>query len=305
MININGKTFIYDIFIKQNILYLVSTYYSHSDPPISVYVNGAKTTEVGYNQCEPARYFYITAPENPNITIKINDKEYYFTARIEQSISTDKIGIGTLFKDDYNRITDFIKYYTSQGISEFYLYYNGPTLPANLPSGSNIHYRCWNYPYWHSDCQHRHGAQMPFLTTMRLLHIPDHKWFFLIDLDEFIIHTDHIKLDNYLDTIPHSIRVIQVRNHWAKKEGYMITYSKNAAPWNMRSKCIYRNTFTDLCSIHAPKNNANQLQDTNLEMLHAVDDHEVGSCPKEDRLAAIIDPIKIVIIRDDGHITSN
>jgi len=74
MIDFNGKLFIFDIFIREDKIYLVSTYYTQFDPAVCVFVNGVQLSEFGRNQYEPVRYFSGTAPSDPHITVRIEAK---------------------------------------------------------------------------------------------------------------------------------------------------------------------------------------------------------------------------------------
>lgn len=275
MIDINGHTFIYDAFIRNKILYLVSHFCSFYDRPISLYVNGVKAIEVGYKEYEPVRYFFTAAPESPIVEIEINGSCYTVNVREVIVNPTDKIAVATLFKGDYERIHNFIKYYRNQGVDDFYFYYNGGDFPLNcnhkLPTGSGIYYRNWNFTYWNKNCAWRHAAQTGFLTTIRLMHMPDYKWLAFIDLDEYLFHKEYVKLRDYLNKVDTNVDVVQIRNHWAKKEERKIIYSKASSGWNQRTKCIYRGTYKDLCGIHVPKNTSKMLREQNIMMLHICD----------------------------------
>lgn len=304
MISVNGNPFIFDTFIKNDILYLISTHYNNADLPITIKVNGVQADEEGYNEYEPVRCFFTKAPSNPNVKLEICGNEIPVSVRIVESNQPSGIGIATLFKSDAYRIPDFINYYKKQGVTKFWFYYNGSKLPPGLPEGENINYRLWDYTYFNTrtnTCHLMHCAQTAFLTLCSKLYLPDVEWLILNDLDEWIYH-ENTTIADYLKNILEDKQIVQIRNHWAKRRGNEIKYSSRYSnDFNIRSKCIYRNTYKDYFGIHFPKTkNLNLIErDVNLKMLHIRDEGGVASSshhgPEHDNL---VPPISTLILKD-------
>lgn len=276
MIQLDGRTVIFDSFIRDDILYLISTYYNKNENPITITCDGLSMKEYGYKEYEPCRYFYLNVESKLEYTLIINNHIFKICPRIIKSVTPSGIGIATLFKHDYSRILSFVEYYTSQGVTEFWFYYNGPTLPSELPTASNIHYELWNFNYRNKDTDFSHCAQVTFLTLARLIILPNVNWLFMIDLDEYIQHQE-LTLKDYIESLQTDKSVIQVRNHWARRKGDEVEYSVIPNNFNDRSKCIYKHTYTDLFSIHMPKNKDSLLKIEDLKMLHINDNLPGGS----------------------------
>jgi hypothetical protein len=300
MINIDGRPYIYDVFIREGVLYLISTYYNPGESGPDVFVNGTKTTESGYNHYEPMKYYHTTAPANPQVTISINGKDYDITADIVTP-NAGPFAVATLFKDDHHRISDFVKYYRAQGVTNFYLYYNGKHLPVGLPRDPGIQYRTWDFPYYNDNSvRWRHNAQMPFLTSIQLRYRSDYTWFGLIDLDEFVFPPVGKTVWNVLQENAAKFPVVKVQNFWGVIDDDTITYTLRGIPWHEgRTKCFYNKSFTGLGAIHSPKENCTILNTTDMKMLHLMDNQCEGvSMPNWRRVQSIVEPI-VTVSRGD------
>lgn len=303
MISVNDKTIIFDMFIKNNILYMISTYYNKYDPPITIKVNGIQVDESGYNEYEPVRCFSTRAPLDPNIELEICGTKIPVTVRIVESKQPSGIGIATLFKYDAYRIPDFINYYKKQGVTYFWFYYNGSELPLDLPQGENINYRLWNYKYFNEPQDYisrwGHCAQTAFLTLCNKLYLPDVEWLILNDLDEWIYH-ENTTIAVYLKNISEDRQIVQIRNHWAKRKNNEIKYSLTYNDFNIRSKCIYRNTYKDYFGIHSPKTNKLNLiqRDVNLKILHIRDEGGAIAVSHDANQDKLIPPVVTLVLKD-------
>ena len=270
----DGRIIVFDAFIKQDILYLISTYYSVDEKPIVIELNGVALKEAGHKEYEPVRYFYGPAPIKTTVTIHINGMAHLITPeRLEPR--SGEFAVATLFKYDSARISDFVTYYRKQGCQKFYLYYNGPTLPESLPQASDIVYRCWDFLYWNCphdaltrDIKFSHCAQMTFLTSMRHRYMKDYVWFGLIDLDEWT-YTEGQTVLRSLQC--ESTDCIVVKNHWAFRDGAELKYNPVGLKECNRTKVFYRNTFGGECSIHFPKHSTFHVS-KELKLLHMADD---------------------------------
>lgn len=273
----SGRTLIYDAFVCGGILYLVSTYYHYKKgPPLDIIVNGIRATEVGLNEYEPVRYFHVPIGNRELSTITINGKDVTAIIRPERLPQKPKRGgfaVATLFKYDHAFIPDMLRWYRAQGCVAFYLYFNGPGLPSELPVGEDIHYRLWNFRYWNpGDYRDKetgwlHAAQTAFMTTVRLRHMPEHDWTALVDIDEHIMSKS--RLADLLAEVPPEIQVVRAPCHWARRdEDGGFTYAATPDPRGVRSKCIYRGSYCGLCGVHNPKDTTALLDHPELQMLH-------------------------------------
>jgi len=266
----NGRTIVYDAFIRSGFLFIVSTYYHYRDKPITIVVDNVVAEEYGMNVYEPCRYFKVPISNTPT-TLTINGKEYAITVTTIEPRSKG-LAIATLFKDDYRYIPNMIQYYRAQGVKEFYLYYNGHELPNNLPKGDDIHYGIWDFKYWNHGNWHMnkeagwaHNAQTTFLTMMQCKYMPDHTWMGFIDIDEYIYPSAGKSIEEHLtDSGNHAVIV---NNHWACIENNKIIY--NTHHTGNRTKTFYKRTFSGLVGIHKPKQSLVHTP-TELKMFHMV-----------------------------------
>ena len=175
-----GQVIIYDIFVRDNICYLISTYHRQSDPPLNIVVNGCVAKEVGFKEYEPIRYFHVPVLTPPT-AVTINGVTHELTAPVPvvSRLGGGGIAVATLFKNDRAFVSSAVDWYRAQGVEDFYFYFNGPTLPEGLPTGMGIHYGIWDFPYWNAQKypdSFNHGAQTTFLTMIRLRYMPYHSW---------------------------------------------------------------------------------------------------------------------------------
>jgi hypothetical protein len=289
--SVTGRQLIYDAFIRDGVLYMVSTYYHYRDPPHTIIVNGVQATPVGYNEYEPVVYYHVPCL-SPPAAITINDRTYTLPPLDILTTGTPTgLAIATLFKHDHAFMSEMVDWYRKQGATAFYLYFNGPTLPAGLPQGPDLHYRLWNFRYWNPgnykdpEMGWVHAAQTAFVTMVRLRYIPDHAWTGLVDIDEAVMATSGEPLDRALAAVPEEHTVLRIQNHWALKAHNRIIYSQESEGPIARTKCFYRGSYTGLCGVHAPKPATTPtLATTDFRMLHIVNQTH------PDRISLIRDP---------------
>ena len=264
---------IYDIFIKNEQIYLISTHVSSKDVNVIMTINNNVLSEFSRKEIEPLRYFYGFLPNSNTLTIKINNKLYKTInlkdiEHIEPIEIKHKLAFVTLFKDDYRFIEKTVNHYRKQGVDCFYLYYNGPVLPYGLFQGPDIIYKTWDiHPYMYSAGPNFiHNAQTAFLTMFQQKYFDNNEYVILADLDEFIIpYADEMPLVDKLYVLDEE--VLKVKNHWAKLNGNTITYSSVASDIWHRRKCIYKGSYKKPIGIHGPKDEV-MYDCTDLRMLH-------------------------------------
>lgn len=283
----NNKTIIFDYFIRQSNLYLISTYWSIKHhyiseglPKLDITVNNNKLEEVGYDESEPLRFFTykLNSKIKLPLSLKINNNDYLIMPeKIKPLKKKHKFAVATLFKIETSEwIERFVNYYKKQGVDAFYFYYNGPLkeMPSNLPQDKSIFYIIWDYPYWLENIKLKHYAQTTFLMDFRLKYYDDNEFVAMIDLDEYIYNS----LDS--KTIYECIKdlnkdIIVVANHWATVSGKQLKYNINSSGWDKRTKVIYNTKYRGYYGIHwiKPKKSINDqlVKSIYLKMLHVID----------------------------------
>jgi hypothetical protein len=290
-----GQQLIYDAFVRDGWLYLVSTFYHYMDENHTIVVNGLQAEAVGINEYEPVSYYRVHVGETVPTTVTINSDSYAFPRPLDVlgTGTPQGLAIATLFKHDHQFVPEMLNWYRAQGVTAFYLYFNGPVLPPGLPQGPDIHYRLWNFRYWNPGCNYKdpetgwvHAAQPAFLTMTRLRHLPDHVWTGLVDIDEVMISVDGRPLVDALCDISAGYTCVRVQNHWAFLAANRIIYAQESTGPVARTKCFYRGNYTGLCGVHGPKmaEAATVLNTTGIRMLHIVNQTH------PDRISLIRDP---------------
>jgi hypothetical protein len=278
-----GSLVVYDTFIRRGKLYFVSTFHNSVHPNFRIKVEGCKVTEVALNEAEPVRYFVCDIGKDnkdnkKQFNIYVNGNIHMLEPTVVLPLAKRwRLAVATLFKfETVAMVERFLDYYRRQGVDMFYLYFNGPELPAGLVDDVDVCYRLWDFPYWNKpDFTYMHYAQSIFLTTIRLRHLDDCEWLALIDLDEFLYYDIEMgrsgRLLDYLETCK-SYDVVRVRNHWSycPDSGGPITFTVESGDWLDRTKCIYRRTFNGHFAIHGPKNigNFKEFRALDLRLLH-------------------------------------
>lgn len=290
-----GRTIVYDAFVRDGWLTLISTYYHYREgPQLDIRVSGRRMEEVGRNEYEPVRAFRLRLEdgEAAPTEIEINGIGHPLTVEVLQGRATPETGfaVATLFKHDWEYVGNMIDWYRAQGCRAFYLYFNGPALPPGLPQGPDIHYGLWNFQYWNpgnykdKETGWVHAAQTTFLTMARYRHLPDHEWLGFVDVDEHVWSSDGRRLDMALAEIPPAASVVRARCHWAIHAPGRIIYSKVGEQIGVRSKCFYRNKFNGMIGVHNPQSGALPLDPSTLVMLHVV------NYGHSDRIKRIVEP---------------
>jgi hypothetical protein len=332
------RQLVFDMFLRQGSeLVLVSTYYGIDDADFATevtvqaerserspqeYDDVSSTSgnwetlqlsrEVGASEREPARalvYRCVHDPTQPvrvRITFRGGKRQVYTLTpdSVPPSLMTPPpttrggVAIATLFKNDYDQIPTWYEYYKSQGVSRFYLYYNGDLnvvqdklnklalAGAGAGAEAEISYHAWPFRYWTKpegwlQWPYEHHAQMAFLTAARMRYLPLHDWLIMGDLDEFIhSNTPSQRLSEYLQAHEESPYVM-VANTWAYEPDKTTSASASASaeftivanwrplpcPW--RSKVIYNGRrYQGLFGIHQPKGDTLPSCTTDLSMYH-------------------------------------
>lgn len=295
----NGNFLLFDIFIRRNVLYFVSTFYGTGLPKLQIVVDGIVPTEVAYDQGEPIRYFWLPVGERKEFSCRINGRQMILRPDVVDGRNRIyPLAIATLFKYETPKdIERFLTYYRAQGVAKFYLYYNGSTLPANLPTGNDILYKTWDFPYWNEKAQYKHNAQMTFLTSFRLRYSEANEWSAIIDLDEYIlVNRANETILSFLNKS--GWHLYQLKSYWARISDDERTVLVNSAPNPSQTKYIYKHFFKGMIGIHKPKPYREQDfleggHDSALQIAHIVNPegkYQTAFSSNQNRESLIVEP---------------
>jgi hypothetical protein len=289
--NDSGTIIVYDMFIRGERLYFISTFTSCISPVFRLKIEDHRVNEVALNEQEPMRYFVCDIKNGlRRFNLYVNGNIFV----IEPPVLLKRchsLAVITLFKHETGpQIQRFLEYYRMKGVDAFYLYYNGSSLPEGLPEDVDVFYRLWDFDYWNKDMEYMHGAQSIFLTMVRCRYVDDCDWLILVDLDEFIYHTLEYSLSlvDYLKRCA-SFDVVRIRNYWGTclDSGGPITFNSVGGDWINRTKCIYKRGFKGYFAIHGPKavGDYKEFRAEDLKLLHVV------SPQHPERLALVVAPL--------------
>ena len=165
-----------------------------------------------------------------NVTYK---NKYKFNLYLEQSnIIEHKISAMTLFKDDYQLLKQYLKYYHQLGIEVFYLYYNNKIdyllveEIAKLNEHNLIIYLVeWDYVYWWKDrdvtVKYHHAQLMAITDSINIL--KNYSEYVLYnDLDEYIENT-FVNFNKLIEN-NNNIDVFIFKNRFSKMGNELIKY---------------------------------------------------------------------------------
>ena len=199
----------FDMFYKNNKLYLILPIYAdpiYADPiysdPIQIKINNTllHLTDKKVNDSgEPAMVYiydchnvYHKECQNDYIEVTVifnNITRKYSLQHIKTERKID-LALTTLFKDDYNIFPIFYDYYTKQGVSHFFMYYNGvstPKIKQVLLRFPNVTLIDWNFQYWTKTCKYEHHAQPAQLNHALYRYGKDIcEYMIFCDLDEYL-----------------------------------------------------------------------------------------------------------------------
>jgi len=267
--NITNDTLLFfDIFHKNNKIYLIQPVYSRTPLDLSTLRLTSNNTELILEKViskiifEPTQIliyvFQSTDPTNIiTVTYKSVSREYMLE-HIQSSVN-NVLSITTLFKNDYNLIDIFYDYYIKQGVTHFYMYYNGILTDVirnkfNLPNITLIE---WNYKYWNdTSCSFVHHAQLGQMNHSMYKYGKDNNSHMIFcDLDEYMYNHDDT-LKNMVIKFD-SIDVFGFCNIWSNTLDNKIPNIfpsifniDDQCPFPKRSKCIYKLSSISTINIH-------------------------------------------------------
>jgi hypothetical protein len=275
----------FDVFYKNNKIHLILPIYNQPYSPndIKLRVNNdthplvlsKKFERNGYEPTLIYIYDYFAFSTEIKLTIEYKNitREYNVT-HIICNEPLKKLGITTLFKDDYHVFPFFYEYYKKQGVSHFYMYYNGKITPEireifTKDKSDDVTLIEWDFRYWNfldtekeaaikkGDYLYAHHAQLGQLHHAIYRYGKDVcEYMAFCDLDEYLYIPKYSLLD-FIQTYP-TMDLLGFRNKWANDD---ITLLENkqfpsklitSEPFNygIRSKNIYRLDSINTIYIH-------------------------------------------------------
>lgn len=166
------------------------------------------------------------------------------------------LSVMTMFyKETYDDLDIFYRYYIDQGADHFFMYYNGPLEEANnFPFKDNVTYIEWNYKYFieHNSID-KHHAQIPAMVSFQKKYLPYYNYALLIDTDEFLYHPNHTIKDYLVNN--NTENHLFTRHNWAKinfSDG-IIDFINNNSRRGKTILCSKNFKIYDLPSVHRLK----------------------------------------------------
>lgn len=210
----------FDIFYKNNKIYLIMPIYNKPANPsqISLVINNKELVlEESFtkNSDEPILiYIYnvseITLDIVINVTMTCCEIKRSYTLRHIVTNTSNSISpqyfltLTTLFKNDYDIFPLFYNYYQTQGVSHFYMYYNG-VVTKELKEffakyGNSVTLIEWDFHYWNPRAfKYPHHAQMGQIHHAIYRYGKEcSDYMIFCDLDEYL-HIPYSKYKKYED----------------------------------------------------------------------------------------------------------
>lgn len=178
-----------------------------------------------------------------------------FIGKVKKTYMSQKRLVAmTLFKEDFNMIPAYVKYYKELGVEHFFMYYNKRMGTDPLPELPEVTYIEWDWPYYNS--HGHHWAQITAINDFLYWakHFADYVLF--NDLDEFI----QVPLDLVDDKLCYGFlnRFIELENPEQSIETYDSIKNKKFRMFDWsnefprRSKCIVSASQTVAMGVHQP-----------------------------------------------------
>jgi hypothetical protein len=258
-----------DIFYKNSKLYLICpvNWDGIKMPKLSVYCNGKilnlsqKYSKLEKEAAEVLIYNIESDEHEIKVLVKYDNMEKeYILCHIKSTIN-NKLSLTTLFKTDYKIIDIFYDYYIKQGVTIFYMYYNGKLTDdiISLFNKPGIILIEWDFPYYHKNKFSTNYGQMAQLHhALYRYGKEENEYMMFCDLDEYL-YIPGIPILKYIENNP-SIDLFGFRNIWANTldgkvpDKFPETFKCSAEifPFMTRSKCVYKTDAIGTLGVHHP-----------------------------------------------------
>lgn len=276
----------FDIFHKNNKLVLVRPVYSNcvDNTPIYIRHNDRELTLLEkYSELQPEPieiriYSFCSDERIHSIRVEYKGIHKEYTLEHTKTTMCKTISVSTLFKDDSKLLHVFYDYYRKQGVTNFYLYYNGTISDelrqmCNLPGVTLLE---WNFRYWNEHCEIRHHAQIGQIHHAMYRYGKEvNEYMILCDFDEYM-YVPGKKLSEYVYENS-TIDVFGFHNLWSDTiDGAIpcripttIRVADGLLGWYDRTKCIYKTEVVRTVNIHGGRRFSKQIvQRNNHTMFH-------------------------------------
>ena len=280
--------------VDNNLLKVAHSYVKDIREPIVIYVyNYVNNKEVNESIDSTNASTSGTPNDVINVEVVFNDiAKVYSLKHIRTNNETKKLlTITTLFKDDYKLFPLFYKYYKNQGVSHFYMYYNGrltKEIEYIFVKYHDVTLIEWDFHYWNpSNCKYRHHAQLGQLHHAIHRYGKDMcEYMTFCDFDEYLHIPSNLvtlyKNDTLIKFIINNptIEIFGFCNIWAEtlNKEYTITNklpnkiltNNEISRYSDRSKNIYKISSINTIGIHQICDESLFLYSniTNLHMYH-------------------------------------
>ena len=271
--NLQKDNYIFSKIILNDKLYLIFPIYDREieEKEFNITINNNKVTlinQIKKIENEPIQIFIYKFKNNIEKfqiitgTFEYNQYKENLTIYPIYTNKTNKLGITTLFKDDYEIFPLFYNYYKNQGVSLFIMYYNGISNKKikEIFNYDDVILIDWNFRYWNpKNIKYRHHAQIGQIhDSIYRFAKPMCEYIIYCDLDEYL-HIPKTTLINFIEKNK-NLDIIQFNNYFSKTLDNKIP-EKNLPKkikigkkhnYFTRSKNIYRSEIIESLNIHFP-----------------------------------------------------
>lgn len=273
-IKINKTNYLFfDLFIINNLLYVIQPYYKNFDPPFFITVNNIKIkiNKIIKNiKYEPYKILVFNIPnelfdlKNYDLIIHYKKNKIFKNIHvIKENKKKTKLSLSTLCKNDLYLLPLFIEYYKKHGIENFYIYINKKinynilqilnSIVYQFPE-INLHFIEWNIEYFVNNKHHAQPSQIHH--SIYFFGKPYNEYMLFCDLDEYFF-LDNICLKQLIINNP-LVDTFAFKNIWSKTLDRKIPKqfpskfycTKKFLPYSNRSKCIHKLKNIENINIH-------------------------------------------------------
>jgi len=280
--NKDNDVLFFDVFYKNNKIYLILPIYNQPYSPndIKLRVNDdtyplVLSIKFERNEYEPTLiYVYDYFAFSKKIVLNVEYLNITREYKLKHIICNERLktlGLTTLFKDDYLAFPFFYEYYKKQGVSHFYMYYNGKITPEIreifTKDKSDVTLIEWDFRYWNfleeekeaaikkGDYLYAHHAQLGQIHHAIYRYGKDVcEYMAFCDFDEYL-HIPNMYLSQFLQQYP-DVDIVGFCNKWAetvsvedlKTQTTILT--SEPISYGKRSKNIYKMSSVNTIYIH-------------------------------------------------------
>lgn len=260
----------FDIFHKDNNLYLICPRYKPTSTEeinsiissITIKYKDIKLKNCGFisdfniNQTLILGYEFQSNYIVNDITVEYDGIEKQYSLLNRKTTTKNILSLTTLFKDDYELIDPFYKYYDEQGVEMFYLYYNGKIDNIDIEKFNkyNIILIEWDFYYRDENNIFPNHAQKGQVNHALWKYGKDNfEYMIFCDFDEYL-YVENKTL--FTEIIDNDYECLGFCNIWSKSEiknnhledfmhGDKFIFAPDTGP-----KCIHKVSLFNIVDIH-------------------------------------------------------